>query len=142
MRQVVGSIVHEMDVSRESMKPSQATGLDAAVYVVGEPALYCHLSHQAGDRLVIVPGPDMSVAAPIAGTYLPKFIVTGGHVPDTDIEHALQAGLIESVWEQKIPVSDMVALDSATRDDLRNSPTHQLPLHVRSMTIRVFKIRD
>ena len=143
MRTVVGQITHEIEMARESMKPSQATGYDAAVYVVGEPALYCHLCQATQDRFVIVPGPSMAVAAPMGGTYLPKFIVTGSHVPDAEIEAALGSGQIEAIWEQNIPVSDMVAIDSAGLGEVTyRGPRKGRGLIHNTIKIRVFRIRD
>lgn len=143
MRTVVGQITHEIDMALESMKPSQATGYDAAVYVVGEPALYCHLCQATQDRFVIVPGPSMAVAAPMGGTYLPKFIVTGSHVPETEIEATLGSGQIEAIWEQNIPVSDMVAIDSAGLDEVTyRGPRKGRRLIHNTIKIRVFLIRD
>jgi hypothetical protein len=143
IRTIVGQITHEIDMARESMKPSQATGYDAAVYVVGEPALYCHLCQATQDRFVIVPGPSMAVATPLGGTYLPKFIVTGSHVPEAEIEAALGSGQIEAIWEQNIPVSDMVAIDSAGLDEVTyRGPRKGRGLIHNTIKIRVFRIRD
>ena len=143
MRTVVGQLTHEIDMAREAMKPSEAPGFDAAVYVVGEPALYCHLCQATQDRFVIVPGPSMAVAAPMGGTYLPKFIVTGSHVPDAEIAAALNSGQIEAIWEQNIPVSDMVAIDSAGLDEVTHSgPRKGRGLIHNTIKIRVFRIRD
>lgn len=143
IRTVVGQITHEIDMARESMKPSQATGYDAAVYVVGEPALYCHLCQATQDRFVIVPGPSMAVATPMGGTYLPKFIVTGSHVPEAEIEAALGSRQIEAIWEQNIPVSDMVAIDSAGLDEVTyRGPRKGRGLIHNTIKIRVFRIRD
>lgn len=143
MRTVVGQITHEIDMARESMKPSHATGYDAAVYVVGEPALYCHLCQATQDRFVIVPGPSMAVATPMGGTYLPKFIVTGSHVPDAEIEAALGSGQIAAIWEQNIPVSDIVAIDSAGLDEVTyRGPRKGRGLLHNTIKIRVFRIRD
>jgi dolichyl-phosphate-mannose-protein mannosyltransferase len=143
IRTIVGQITHEIDMARESMKPSQATGYDAAVYVVGEPALYCHLCQATQDRFVIVPGPSMAVATPLGGTYLPKFIATGSHVPEAEIEAALGSGQIEAIWEQNIPVSDMVAIDSAGLDEVTyRGPRKGRGLIHNTIKIRVFRIRD
>lgn len=143
MRSVADPIIHEIDMARESMKPSQASGLDAAMYVVGEPALYCHLAHRGQDRFVVVPAPNMSVATPSGGTYLPKFIVTGMHVPDAELDQALKSGLIEPIWQQSVLVSDMVALDSASLKDLSQQRKGKLPPQLdHSIKIRVFRIRD
>ncbi len=116
LREAVTAIVHEVEVGLEGMPSSQIEGADVGVYVIGEPAFFCHLAKGVATsplRLIAQPGSRMQVTAKKA-VYIPTFIVTGAHAPEDEVAAELAAGRIELLWEQKIPVSDMVALDAAS----------------------------
>ena len=143
LRKATGQIIHELDMGRRDMRPSEVPGYDAAVYVVGEPALFCHLSEASQTsemNLVVKPGANLSVAAP--GLPLPTFIITGSHASATEVEAVIAAGQMELIWEQRVLVSDLVALDSASLKQLQvkvlksdQGPDHTIP-------IRIYRVRQ
>jgi dolichyl-phosphate-mannose-protein mannosyltransferase len=144
LRKATGQILHEIDMGRRTMPESAVSGFDAAVYVVGEPALFCHLrvaSEASELNLVVKPGANMSVAAP--GPPLPTFIVTGSHASATEVAEVIADGLIELIWEQKVLVSDMVALDSASFNQLAHA--HKVPKSGEwpdyTIPIRIYRVR-
>ncbi len=142
LRKATGQIMHELDMGRRDMRPSEVTGYDAAVYVVGEPSLFCHLSEASQTsemNLVVKPGANMSVAAP--GPPLPTFIITGSHASPAEVAEVIAAGRMDLIWEQRVLVSDMVALDSASLQQLQvkvlksqRGPDHTIP-------IRIYRVR-
>ena len=143
LRKATGQILHEIDMGRRSMPESEVPGYDAAVYVVGEPALFCHLSEASQTsemNLVVKPGANMSVAAP--GPPLPTFIVTGSHASATEINEVLTAGQIELIWEQRVLVSDMVALDSASLKQLQVKQLKSDPWPDHTLPIRIYRVRQ
>ena len=144
LRKATGQIIHELDMGCRSMPASEVPGYDAAVYVVGEPALFCHLSEASQTsemNLVVKPGANLSVAAP--GPPLPTFIITGSHASATEVEAVIAAGQMELIWEQRVLVSDLVALDSASLKQLQvkvllksdQGPDHTIP-------IRIYRVRQ
>ena len=143
LRKATGQIMHELDMGRRDMRPSEVSGYDAAVYVVGEPALFCHLSKASQTsemNLIVKPGANMSVAAP--GPPLPTFILTGSHASSAEVAEVIAAGRMELIWEQRVLVSDMVALDSASLPQLQvkvlksqQGPDHTIP-------IRIYRVRQ
>ncbi len=146
LRQATRQIIHEIDLGRRSMRPSEVAGFDTAVYVVGEPALFCHLAEASQTselQFVASPSPSMECAAPKAGPYVPKFIVTGSHVPVAEIDAAVATGQIELIWEQWVLVSDMVALDSASLKQLAHA--NKVPKRGEwpddTIPIRIYRIR-
>ncbi len=143
-RKATGQIIHELDMGRRDMRPSEVPGFDAAVYVIGEPALFCHLSEASQTsemNLVVKPGANLLVAAP--GPPLPTFIITGSHASATEVEAVIAAGQMELIWEQRVLVSDLVALDSASLKQLQvkvllksdQGPDHTIP-------IRIYRVRQ
>ena len=142
LRKATGQIMHELDMGRRDMRPSEVTGYDAAVYVVGEPALFCHLSEASQSsemNLVVKPGANMSVAAP--GPPLPTFIITGSHASATEVEAVIAAGQMELIWEQRVLVSDMVALDSASLQQLQVKVLKSQQGPENTIPIRIYRVR-
>ncbi len=145
LRQATGQIIHEIDMGRRSMRPSEISGFDTAVYVVGEPALFCHMAEASQTselQFVASPASSMSVAAPKAGPSVPKFIVTGSHVPVAEIDAAVAIGQIELIWEQRVLVSDMVALDSARLQQLAHKVPKRGEWPEYTIPIRIYRIRQ
>ncbi len=142
LRKATGQIMHELDMGRRDMRPSEVSGYDAAVYVVGEPALFCHLSEASQTsemNLVVKPGANMSVAAP--GPPLPTFIITGSHASLTEVDEVIAAGQMELIWEQRVLVSDMVALDSASLQQLQVKVLKSDQGPDRTIPIRIYRVR-
>ena len=145
LRTATRRFIHEIDMGRRSMRPSEVAGFDAAVYVVGEPALFCHLAEASQTselQFIARPSSSMSCAAPKAGPYVPKFIVTGSHVPVAEIDSAVASGLIEPIWEQRVLVSDMVALDSASLKQLQGKVLKSDTGPEYTIPIRIYRIRQ
>lgn len=137
-------LLHECDMGRQSMPPSETALCDYGIYVAGEPALFCHLSQQSAATVVTQPAANVAeVAVPRRiGPAFPKFIVTGGHTPASEIEQATKAGHIEQIYEQQVLMSDMVALDSASLEELMASTPRTSKLPGNTMTLRVFRIKE
>ena len=144
LRKATVQILHETEMGCRDMPPSQAPGCDYAIYVVGEPALFCHLTQQSAATIVTKPASSVpEAAAPHrSGPAFPKFIVTGSHVNPAEIETAKAAGRIEEVWQQRVLVSDLVALDSANWGQLQQQGDQGAERPDRTIPIRIFRIRD
>jgi len=144
LRHATGQILHETDMGRREMPPSETAECEYAIYVVGEPALFCHLTQQSAATVVTKPASSVGeVAAPHrVGPAFPKFIVTGSHVAPSDIDEAVAAGRIELIWEQRVLVSDLVALDSASLGQLQHSPFKGAERPENTIPLRVFRIRE
>ena len=137
-------LLHECDMGRQSMPPSEDARVEYAIYVAGEPALFCHLTQQKAATVVTKPAANVAeVAVPLRrGPAFPKFIITGSHTPASEIEQATAAGHIEQIYEQQVLVSDMVALDSASLEQLMSPSPGSTRLPGNTMTLRVFRIKE
>ncbi|MFO1004843.1 MAG: glycosyltransferase family 39 protein [Planctomycetaceae bacterium] len=144
LRKATPQLLHECDMGRQSMPPSESAHCEYAIYVAGEPALFCHLTQQSAATVVTKPAANVAeVAVPLrAGPAFPKFIITGGHTPASEIEQATSAGHIEQIYEQQVLVSDMVALDSASLEQLMSPSPNSTRLPGNTMTLRVFRIKE
>ena len=131
-------------MGRQSLPPSESANCEYGIYVAGEPALFCHLTEQSASTVVTKPAANVAeVAVPLRfGPAFPKFIVTGGHTPASEIEQATAAGHIEQIYEQQVLMSDMVALDSASLSDLQSRNPDSTRLPGNTMKIRVFRIKE
>ena len=137
-------LLHECDMGRQSTPPSETAQCEYAIYVAGEPALFCHLAQQSAATVVTKPAANVAVVAvPLRfGPAFPKFIVTGSHTPDSEIQQATAAGHIEQIYEQQVLMSDMVALDSASLEQLLSQRPGSTKLPGNTMTLRVFRIKE
>lgn len=144
LRKATPQLLHECDMGRQSMPASESAHCEYAIYVAGEPALFSHLTQQSAATVVTKPAANVAeVAVPLrAGPAFPKFIITGGHTPDSEIEQATSAGHIEQIYEQQVLVSDMVALDSASLEQLMSPGPNSTRLPGNTMTLRVFRIKE
>lgn len=144
LRKATPQLLHECDMGRQSMPLSETAHCEYAIYVAGEPALFCHLTQQSAATVVTKPAANVAeVAIPLrGGPAFPKFIITGGHTPASEIEQATAAGHIEQIYEQQVLVSDMVALDSASLEQLTSPGPGSSRLPGNTMTLRVFRIKE
>ncbi|RLS52391.1 MAG: hypothetical protein DWH91_16775 [Planctomycetota bacterium] len=143
LRKAVESILHEIEVGLEGMPPSDLEAAAVGVYVLGEPAFFCHLAHAARDwpqPLIAQPASSMQVTAPKA-VYVPSFVVTGAHAPPDEVAAELAAGRIELIWEQRVPVSEMVVLDAATLDQLVERGLKKPMAPEKTITLRLYRIK-
>lgn len=137
-------ILHEMEMSRREMPPSESPDCDYAIYVVGEPALFCHLTQLSDEKVITKPASRvMEAAAPHhSGPGFPKFLVTGPHVPESEVHEGVAAGLIEPIWEQQVLVSDLVSLDSTSRENLQSHSNSRQAVPRPRIPVRVFRILE
>ena len=142
LRKATAQILHETDMGRQDMPPSETAACDYAIYVVGEPALFCHLTQQSGDTIITKAASSVQEAAAPSkpGPAFPKFIVTGSHVVNAEIDDAIAQKRIEPIWEQRVLVSDLVALDSASLAQLQITHLKSIPPPDNTMSIRIFRI--
>lgn len=143
LRKATASILHEIEVGLEGMPPSDLDAADVGVYVLGEPAFFCHLAHAANEfpkQLIAQPASSMQVTAPKA-VYVPSFVVTGAHAPQDEVAAELAAGRIELIWEQRVPVSEMVALDAATLDQLVERGLKKPMAPLKTIALRLYRIK-
>lgn len=131
-----------LNVSREiidqiSMMSEQSgvSGVDAVVYVIGEPGLYYHLASQQNPNLRIIANPATNLGMLQPGATppeIPTYIALGLHADAEKIKLADQSDRAEFVAAFEYQASDLVLLD--------NVPPQELEAN-RQQSIELWKIK-
>ena len=110
-----------------TIPPSRFPKLDALYYVVGEPALFCHLAAQQPKdslRYGVLPDASLGVLAPGENdARLPTYLLIGGRSAldlKPDLDRA--APRLERVATVSVPQSSLVLLDELPAWELDGMP--------------------